>query len=143
MNKSGVDGVKPYFILGDGSEAKKITLSRTSVPTNYLNAKVNIASSNNMTNAMLANRYNEYEPYKRPFIRTAKLTDAYSDEEISAMSKEEQTSALAKLQEKVDEEISYIKDTMEFYNCVIFIQETNEDVSTHREFADNDWHKIA
>ena len=143
MNKSGIDGVKPYFILGDGSEAKKITLSRTSVPTNYLNAKVNIASSNNMTNAMLANRYNEYEPYKRPFIRTAKLTDAYSDEEILAMLKEEQASALAKLQEKVDEEISYIKDTMEFYNCVIFIQETNEDVSTHREFADNDWHKIA
>lgn len=113
MNKSGIEGVDPYFIMGDGSRAEKITMTRTSVPVAYLNAKVNIASSNNMTNAMLANRYNEFNPYKRPFIR----------------------------EEGVD--TSFIKDTMEFHNCVIFIQETNEDVSTHREFADNNWHKTA
>lgn len=113
MNKSGLEDVKPRFVMGDGSEATKITLTRTSVPTNYLNAKVNIASSNNMTNAMLANRYNEFNPYKRSFIR---------DENVDT---------------------SFIKDTMEFHNCVIFIQETNEDLSTHREFADTNWHKIA
>ena len=113
MNKSGIDGVKPYFKLGDGTEADKITLTRTSVPVAYLNAKVNIASSNNLTNAMLANRYNEFNPYNRPFIRGE------------------------------DVDTSFIKDTMEFHNCVIFIQETNEDLSTHREFADTDWHKIA
>lgn len=113
MNKSGIDGVSPYFKLGDGTEIDKITLTRTSVPTAYLNAKVNIASSNNMTNAMLANRYNEFNPYTRPFIR---------DEGVDT---------------------NFIKNTMEFHNCVIFIQETNEDLSTHREFADNDWHFYA
>lgn len=143
MDKSGVDGVSPRFVLGDGSEADKITLTRTSVPTAYLNAKVNIASSNNMTNAMLANRYNEFNPYRRPFIRTAKLSDAYSEEVISEMTEDQRAAALAKLQEKVDSEISYIKDTMEFYNCVIFVQETNEDISTHREFADTSWHLYA
>ena len=143
MNKSQIEGVKPYFKLGDGTVTDKITLTRTSVPVAYLNAKVNIASSNNMTNAMLANRYNEFQPYNRPFVRTASLSDVYSDEEISAMTEEEQSAALTKLQEKVDAETSYIKDTMEFHNCVIFIQETNEDASTHREFADNDWHFYA
>lgn len=144
MNKSQIEGVKPYFILGDGeTKTDKITLTRTSVPVAYLNAKVNIASSNNMTNAMLANRYNEFNPYNRPFIRTADLSDIYSEEEISAMTEEEKTAALADLQAKVDSEISYIKDTMEFHNCVIFIQETDEDVSTHREFADNNVHFYA
>ena len=114
MNKSGIDGVDPYFMLGDGkTEATEITLTRTSVPVAYLNAKVNIASSNNLTNAMLANRYNEFNPYNRPFVR---------DEGVDT---------------------SFIKDTMEFHNCVIFIQETNDDLSTHREFADKDWHFYA
>ncbi len=113
MNKSQIEGVNPYFKLGDGTETDKITLTRTSVPVAYLNAKVNIASSNNMTNAMLANRYNEFKPYNRAFVR---------DEGVDT---------------------SFIKDTMQFFNCVIFIQETNEDISTHREFADNDWHFYA
>lgn len=113
MNKSQIEGVTPYFKLGDGTETDKITLTRTSVPVAYLNAKVNIASSNNMTNAMLANRYNEFNPYNRPFIR---------DEGVDT---------------------SFIKDTMEFANCVIFIQETNDDLSTHREFADKDVHFYA
>lgn len=113
MNKSGVDGVDPYFVMGDGSEASKITMTRTSVPVAYLNAKVNIASSNNMTNAMLANRYNQFNPYKRPFVR---------DEGVDT---------------------SFIKDTMEFANCVIFVRETNEDISTHREFADCQYHLYA
>ena len=113
MNKSQIEGVTPYFKLGDGTETDKITLTRTSVPVAYLNAKVNIASSNNMTNAMLANRYNEFQPYKRPFVR---------DEGVDT---------------------SFIKDTMEFHNCVIFIQETNDDVSTHREFADTNVHFYA
>ena len=113
MNKSQIEGVKPYFKLGDGTQTDKITLTRTSVPVAYLNAKVNIASSNNMTNAMLAGRYNEFKPYQRQFIR---------DEGVDT---------------------SFIKDTMEFHNCVIFIQETNEDLSTHREFADCDTHFYA
>jgi len=113
MNNSGIDGVDPYIVLGNGDEVSEITLTRTSVPVAYLNAKVNVASSNHMTNAMLAGRFNEFNPYKRPFIR---------DEGVDT---------------------SFIKDTMEFHNAVIFIQETNEDPSTHREFADNLWHFYA
>ena len=113
MNKSGIDGVKPYIELGDGTIVKEITLTRESIPTAYLNAKVNIASSNNLTNAILAKRYNQFNPYNRPFER--------DDASI----------------------IPFIKDTMEFHNCVIFIQETDPDLTTHREFADTDWHFYA
>lgn len=111
MNKSQREGVKPYFILGDGvTRVSEIFLSRTSVPVSYLNFKNNIASSNHFTNAKLAKRYNEFNPYKLPYIR--------EDESI----------------------IDYIKTTMEFYNAVVFIQETDEDLSTHREFADTNVH---
>ena len=111
MNNSQIESVTPYFILGDGkTQTDKITMTRTSVPVAYLNAKLNIASSNNLTNAMLANRHNEFQPYNRPFVR---------DDGVDT---------------------SFIKNTMEFHNAVVFIQETNEDLSTHREFADCDTH---
>ena len=106
-------GNEPYIILGDGSRTNKITLTRESIPTNYLNAKVNIASSENANNALMQKRYNQYNPYSRPFVR--------EDESI----------------------IPYIKDTMEFQNCVIFIKESDPDLSTHREFNDNNWHFYA
>lgn len=143
MDKSGIDGVEPRIVLGDGSEAKTITMTRSSVPVAYLNAKVNIASSNNMTNAMLAKRYDKFNPYNRPYIRTAKLSDVYTESQIAAMSEVERSEALAVLQAKINAEKSYIKDTMEFHNCVIFIQETDPDISTHREFADTSWHFYA
>ena len=113
MNNSGIEGVTSYFKLGDGREASTITLTRESIPVAYLNFKANVASSNHMTNAMLARKYNEYNPYRRPFVR------------------EDGTNT------------SFIKDTMEFFNAVVFIQETDPDSSTHREFADNNWHLYA
>ena len=109
-----MNGDDAYFILGDGKTiAHEITLTRDSVPVAYLNAKVNIASSNNLTNAILANHYNEFNPYRRPFIRP----EGYP--------------------------IANIKDTMEFYNCVIFIKESADDLSKHREFNDKEWHFYA
>ena len=108
-----MNGSDTYFTLGDGTIAREITLTRNSVPVAYLNAKVNIASSNNLTNAILANRYNQFNPYKRPFVRP----DGYP--------------------------VSNIKDTMEFYNCVIFIKESDPDFSTHKEFNDDNWHFYA
>lgn len=121
MNKD-----EAYFVLGDGTQPKdgKITLTRESIPVAYLNAKVNIASSNNLTNAILANRYNRFNPYERPFadsqiINTGEKDNAGNDIKVTP------------------------KDTMEFHNCVIFIQETDPDLTTHREFADTNWHFYA
>lgn len=106
-------GNSPYIILGDGSQVSKVSLTRESIPVNYFNVKVNIASSENANNALLQRRYNTYNPYKRPFVR-------------------EDTSI-----------IPYIKDTMEFQNCVIFVKESDPDFSTHVEFNDTNWHFYA
>lgn len=95
--------------FGDGSQsaagAVSISLTRDSIPTNYFNIKLNIASSENANNALLAKRYDRFLPYETP----AHKRD------------------------------SRIKTTMEFFNCVVFIQETG-DVATHEEFADTNWH---
>ena len=98
------------FTLGDNTTTSKtITLTRNSVPTDYLNVKVNIASSENQNNAQFARRYNEFNP----FVRSAKFNDPK------------------------------VKDTMEFFNCVIFVKERDEDIATHREFLDNNYHFYA
>ena len=95
------------IMLNDNvTKVKEIQLSSTSYPTNYLNFKINIASSENANNALHQKRYDRYLPY----TTVASLLDDRK------------------------------KNSMEFYNCVVFIQETNEDISTHREFSDTDIH---
>ena len=94
-------GNTPVITLGDGKTiVNKVSLTRNSVDANYFNVKVNIASSENANNACLANRYNAYNPYKRPLVRDS------------------------------EEEAAKVKDTMEFQNCVIFLKESGSDTHT-------------
>lgn len=98
---------KATITLNDNTTVvKEIQLSPTSYPTNYLNFKINIASSESANNALLQKRYDRYLPY----TSVASLIDDRK------------------------------KNSMEFFNCVVFIQETDTNISTHREFGDTDIH---
>ena len=95
------------IILGDGkTPAKKVSLTRDSVPTNYFNVKVNIASSEHANNALLQKRFDRYLPYTS--LAAAKDPN--------------------------------VKNNMNFFNCVIFVQESDPDLTTHQEFNDTEYH---
>jgi hypothetical protein len=95
MDKSGYEdttGVKPIITLEDGTTTQKVALTQSSIPVNYFNIKVNIASSENANNALLAKRYNRFSPFKRCLV-----------------------------DKKGERQLKNIKDTMEFFNCLVFV----------------------
>ena len=82
---------------------KKVSLTENSIPVNYFNIKVNIASSENANNSLLQKRFDRYLPYiPGSHVHTPEA-----------------------------------KTTMEFFNCVVFVQETGPDKV---EFSDDKIH---
>ena len=74
-----------------------------------------MASSENANNALLQKRYNTYLPY---------------------------TTLAMQRQEYIDAGV-IPKNDMEFFNCVVFLKETDADPDSHREFGDNEYHFYA
>lgn len=54
------------FAFSDGTYGTKYAMTNQSIPVNYINVKVNVASSENANNSRLAQRFHQYNPYKRP-----------------------------------------------------------------------------
>ena len=122
-----VPGYKSYVIKGYGTDEQeepeyctdwkgdsgKISLTATSVPNNFFNMKVNIASSENVNNALFQKRYNNFLLYQSPaFLRDNRIKNDM--EFVPAI--------LFVRENKVDEQ-------------------GNPD--GHREFADTNWHFYA
>lgn len=90
--------------------AKKYAMTDMDIAENYFNIKVNVASSENANNAILADNYHQFQPYLRP-VRQQYLVDSGEvDADGNAI--------------KVDIS-NKIRDTMKFYPCAIFIHETS------------------
>ena len=98
---------KGGFTFGDDSTGDKYALTENSVPEKYFNIKVNVASSENANNALLADEFNSFNPYLR----------------------------------KARQDNPKVRDTMAFYPCVIFVQET--DIANSTVFHDGQWHFYA
>lgn len=98
---------KGGFTFGDDSTGGTYALTENSVPEKYFNIKVNVASSENANNALLADDFNTFNPYTR----------------------------------KAKKDNPKVRDTMAFYPCVIFVQET--DVTNSTVFHDGGWHFYA
>lgn len=112
------DKAKNPIIYLDEEETittKKVALTPKSIPVDYFNIKVNIASSENANNALLQKRFNTFQPYKRPFVDSQCIDGVDNEGKPIRISP---------------------KDTMEFFNCVVFIQETSE--TDRREFDNGD-----
>ena len=104
----------------------KISLTETSVPNNYFNLKVNVASSENVNNALFQKRYDDFLVYNAPAqtAQIAKHRAAYA--------------ALGLTPNKIK-----VKNSMEFVPAVLFVRENESDTTKHTEFADTNWHFYA
>ncbi len=54
------------FEFDDGEHRDKYAMTDNSIGVNYFNVKLNVASSENANNVILADEYNQFQPYKNP-----------------------------------------------------------------------------
>ena len=109
----------------------KVSLTESSVPNNYFNLKVNIASSENVNNALFQKRYDDFLAYQSPAqaAQIAKHGAAYR-----AMG--------------LDTDKTKVKNGMEFVPAVLFVRETGVGLDgttpvARNEFNDDKWHFYA
>lgn len=57
---------KNGFTFGDGTTAELYSMTGNSIGVNYFNIKLNVASSENANNVMMADEYHTYQPYINP-----------------------------------------------------------------------------
>lgn len=79
---------------GKGEQITAFSMEETSVPVNYFNIKLNVASSENANNVVLAREYNDYNPY-----RSQPRLDNNAD----------------------PDKIQKIRDTVEGHPCAVFL----------------------
>ena len=121
-----VDGAEAELCSDWKGDDCKVQLTSTSVPNNYFNLKVNIASSENVNNALFQRRYSEFVNAVNPSPATPNQEAAHNYASDSRFSGP-----------------VTVKNSMEFVPAVLFIRETSENMSEHSEFLDNDWHFYA
>lgn len=103
-------GVSAYNL--DAKFPEKWSLSNESIPVNYLNTKVNVASCEGANNALNQEWYNQYQPYK-----TQKRLQSRDDGKIA-------------------------RDTMEFINGVLFIEDHNKTIDSSNATSNNVFKEI-
>jgi len=104
----------------------KVALTESSVPNNYFNLKVNVASSENVNNALFQKRYNDFLAYNSP-AQAAQMAEhgtAYRE--------------LGMTPSKIK-----VKNNMEFVPAILFVREYDPDTTKHTEFKDTNWHFYA
>ena len=110
----------------------KVALTESSVPNNYFNLKVNVASSENVNNALFQKRYDDFLTYHSP-AQTKQMAKHRTN-----------YTALGMNPNKIK-----VKNDMEFVPAVLFLRENdttvdgNGNYTKHNEFNDTNWHFYA